>query len=113
MAIEVFESNGGYRIVPGAKAQNLTDDILEYIYDEGGFVPNQEDIPMPWDADVEVKDGNLVITGGLTPGGGSKGRCVITCPLQEANKLYHADLFDVPVSVLNKIMELGWGVKSL
>ena len=113
MAIEVFESSRGYRIVHGTNAKNLTDEILEYIYEDGGFMPENEEIPMPWDADVEVKNGNLIITGSLTPGGGGKGRCVITCPLQEANKLYHADVFDIPVPILNKIMELGWGVKSL
>lgn len=113
MAIEVFESSSGYRIAPGVHAKNLPDEILEYIYDGGGFMPNDEDTPMPWDADVEIQDGNMVITGGLTPGGGGRGRCVITCPLQEANKLYHADVFDLPVPLINQLIELGWGIKGL
>lgn len=111
--VEVFESSSSYRIMPGVHAKNLPDDILEYIYDGGGFVPNGEETPMPWDADVEIKKGNMIITGSVAPGGGYKGTVVVTLPLQEANKLYHADIYDVPVSILDKLAELGWGVKAI
>lgn len=52
---------------------NLTDEewdkIYELTYNGIVFLQECDDVPMPWDAVIEVKDNNLIVSGGMGPGG--------------------------------------------
>lgn len=60
--------------------ENKEMDIEEIIkrYDDGdiNIMPKNDEIPMPWDADIELEGDTVVITGALTPGGASRGDAV-------------------------------------
>ena len=56
----------------------------------GGIVPKNDEIPCPWDPDIELEGDTVVITGNLTPNGPNMGTC--TCRVKK-NKFF--DLYDL------------------
>lgn len=90
------------------KMQNLPEDILEEMYDYGSleFYPKDEDVPMPWDADMVIDNGKLVFVGGVGPNGFGRCRCEI--PVNQANDFYSIHVRTKNPEVIAALYQYGW-----
>lgn len=55
---------------------NIEEIIQRYEDGDVNIMPKNDDIPMPWDASIELQDNVVVISGNLTPGGASAGDAI-------------------------------------
>lgn len=88
--------------------QMLPDDIVEEMYDYGSleFYPKDDDVPMPWDADMAIDDGKLIFVGGVGPSGFGRCRCEI--PIDQANNFYTVHVRTKSPKVIAALYQYGW-----
>lgn len=107
-----LSSSGSSKPIPSKLYDKLIDDFdLE-------LVPNDDEFPLPWDADFEVKGSNLVLSGHASDGG--YGTSVTTIPLRDATRWvsivlhvpeYHDDRDSEVQDTLDQLTNLGWTIK--
>lgn len=92
------------------KMQSLPDDILEEMYDYGSleYYQKNEDVPMPWDADMWIEDGKMIFSGGLGPGNAGNGRCRCEVPLKNADQFYTIHVRTKSPEVIAALYKYGW-----
>ena len=103
-----------FRIIPGKNAKSLSDDLYEKLFDYmGGNVRayNEEETPIPWDADVDIQNGRFILTGGVGPS--DYGYCQCSVPLSDAGKTYFIEIHDADSDDLDDIMDYGWRVREV
>lgn len=109
--VKIVESIDGCKIIPTSSAKRLPEDLLDILLMNLDCTVSayDADIPTPWDAEFNVDNGNLVISGSAGPNG--VGSCKISVPVSSG--LYYVSCpNDLKRSkyegMLNK---LGWEVK--
>ena len=72
--------------------------------------PANDDVPCPWDADIEVVGGKVVIVGNLGPSGpATKGaNCTCECSVEDFVKYYRLECPDDNDELLNALSAAGW-----
>lgn len=86
---------------PKANAKDLWD-IDNDIAMEVLLRPNDEETPCPWDADISVEGTDVIIEGGLAPGGIGHGEtCTCTVPIKYFTNYYTLEL---PESVIDTMV---------
>lgn len=65
---------------------DLSDEIMIY--------PNNEDVPCPWDADIDVNNGVVTLSGNLGPSGPANTACVCTCKIADFPRYYKLEVPD-------------------
>ena len=65
-------------------------EVTQEQWDSGDYclVSKNEQVPMLWDAGFKISGSNLVITGGLNPGGPEGGRAELTIPIKDLDRNY-------------------------
>ena len=73
------------------KSQTIPDMDYEELFDlsagENGIMifPANEDVLIPWDADIEIKSGKLVLRGAVIPGDFGSSSCTANISLSKVN----------------------------
>ena len=56
--------------------------------------PVNDEVPCPWDADIDVRDGKVYIVGGLGPSGPRGANCNCECFIEDFTKYYRLEVPD-------------------
>ena len=80
--------------------------------DELLLYPANEDVACPWDADIYVEGGKVILVGSLLPGGARGGSCRCECSVDDFTKFYKLEAPDVSDDLLNALYNAGW-VRSI
>lgn len=74
---------------------NIEDYSIEEVidmYNDGYFelIPKSDDFPMPWDSDLSYDSSKdmVILTGGVSAGGGAYGKCVVSFPAKYLWKFF-------------------------
>lgn len=69
-----------------------------------------EDVPCPWDADLEVVSGKVILRGNLLPGGpgAPKSMCTCECRVEDFTKFYKLEIPDDNDDLMNALADAGW-----
>lgn len=76
-----------YSNATGNPTDEEWDKIYALTYNGVMLLQKSDDVPVPWDAGIEVKDNNLIIFGGMGPGG--YGNCTCGIKKKDVKEFYH------------------------
>lgn len=94
-------------IVPTKEANGSIFDIHEDAADILLY-PANDDVPCPWDADIEVANGRVIIVGNLGPGGTARATCQCSCPVEDFSKYYKLEVPYDNNELMNALYEAGY-----
>lgn len=88
------------RPTQNAKEGNFGDILEKYgfesLYYDLLLYRNNEDVATPWDADITIKEGNVILDGSMVPGSAptprAAGHCVCTCSISKFNELFQIEV---------------------
>lgn len=92
------------KIKPTRTAINLSE-MSDDLYMDALLFQQNDDVPCPWDAEMEIKGDQVIISGGLSSGGSRGATCVCTCSIQDFDKYYYIYL---PDSYEEEVTNSGW-----
>lgn len=98
-------------IKPKANAESLWD-INEDVAMEAVLYPANDEVPCPWDADIQVDGNEVTIVGGVGPSG--FGKCTCTLPVNNFDSYYKLEIPDGVVSDMmsdndiQALFDAGW-----
>ena len=98
-------------IKPTTNASGSIIMVHEQIEMEALLYPQNEDVPCPWDADIRVENGKVIVSGGMGPGHYGGSSCVCTIPVDKFSMFYKLEIPDEVAgdpSVAGAIEEAGW-----
>lgn len=71
--------------------------------------PTNDEVPCPWDADIDVADGVVTLFGGLGPSGGSPGsHCICKVRVDDFSKYYKLEVPEDDEELIRALQEAGW-----
>lgn len=83
---------------------DIHDDAVDLL-----IYPLDEDVPCPWDPDVTIENGKVIVSGGMSPGGGDPyNTCICTLKVEDFAKYYKVDCPDNNESLINALGNAGW-----
>ena len=99
-------------ISPTANAKPIPDKLYDQLFDEADLyiIPTKDDFPMPWEADINVKGKDLVLSGHAGPQGYGRSQTVI--PIKDADRYIRIEVsYTISDEVIDQLEKLGWKVK--
>lgn len=82
---------------------DVHDDIEPMLY------PANDEVPCPWDADITVENGKVIIQGTLGPGGPRGNRCICECLVEDFSKYYKLEINNADDDdILAALASSGW-----
>lgn len=98
-------------IKPTANAKNGSIFEIHPGAEDSLLYPKGDDVPTPWDADIFIEDGWVVIKGNMAPGGpGDKATCVCRLPIGRFTHYYELEIPEDDPGILEAAKEAGWEV---
>lgn len=95
-------------IKPTKEAKGSIFDVHESAIDMLLY-PLNDEVPCPWDADINVENGVVTLSGGLGPGGGAPGSyCTCTVRVDDFNKYYKLEVPENDEELIRAVQESGW-----
>lgn len=76
-----------------------------------------DDVPTPWDADISIEDGWVVLEGAMAPGGLSdRATCVCRVPIEYFSRYYELEvpnyLKNEAPDIVDAIKSAGWEIEG-
>jgi len=72
--------------------------------------PASEDVPCPWDADIIIKDGEVILSGGLGPGFFGGAKCICNCTIGRFSQFYKLEVPEDNEELIDALTSAGWEV---
>lgn len=83
---------------------DIHDDAMDLL-----IYPVNNEVPCPWDADIDVSDGVVTLSGGLGPSGGSPGSyCTCKVRVDDFSKYYKLEVPEDDEDLIRALQEAGW-----
>ena len=93
-------------IKPTNRASGSIFDVNDSI--EPMLYPIDEEIPCPWDADITIDNGNVVLVGTLGPGGpAATNSCVCKCRIADFTNYYKLEIHNGE-ELIEDLEAAGW-----
>lgn len=70
--------------------------------------PANENVPCPWDADIDVSNGKVKIVGGLGPNGPRGAICSCQCLIDDFSKFYKLEAPNDNKELIAALAAAGW-----
>ena len=71
--------------------------------------PANDEVPCPWDADIDVRDGKVYIVGGLGPSGQPRGGiCRCECFINDFSNYYKVGAPNNNEELISALTAAGW-----
>lgn len=90
-------------------------EIPDDAYMDTIYGPKNEEIVLPWDADIKGDGkGNIILKGLPLPGGGTSAHmsCIVEIPYDIFNRGVDFSIDTDDESILNKLKESGWEISG-
>lgn len=82
---------------------DIHDDAMDLL-----IYPTTDEVPCPWDADISIENGKVILVGSLGPSGPKGAYCRCECLVSDFTKYYKLEAPDDNDDLLNALSDAGW-----